>query len=236
MHSIDKEKEYFEPDYLASRRKVVEEYKELAEQQLPPPEKNWGIIWPLSGPEMTFEEHAPIFDAEKHKETSYNQTKNRFETALNIIKQVTALRANKDLERITMTDIEQIGPVLYWNAEPILNDYLAELILKGELKKRYNFPANKIIITTNKNIVHTDDQFNDFPMGILPSGEKVIIVTDFYHLPRIKRYVQKHADKFSLERTVLYPSQPSCLPIKMALQEIKKMHKYSKKGILPSGK
>ncbi|KKU48683.1 hypothetical protein A3H10_00960 [Candidatus Uhrbacteria bacterium RIFCSPLOWO2_12_FULL_46_10] len=231
--TIDRETNYFDPDYLASRQKVTREYRELAEEQLPTPEKDWGIIWPLSGPDLTFEEDPTTAPEEAHKTVTYNQTKGRFETALNLAKLVTALRTNKDLKDITMADIEQAGPMIYWNGRAAHNNYLAEFVASGELEKRYNFPASKLAITANREIKHTDDQFEDFPINILPPGEKVIIVTDFYHLPRVKRYAQKYAKKLLPEEVVLYPAQPSRLPVKMAIQEIKKIHGYSQEGILP---
>jgi hypothetical protein len=232
----EKSIDYFAPDYRASRKRVVKEYRDLVETALPIPEKNWGVIWPLVGPELTFEEQAPTVSEEAKKIVAYNQTKRRFETAIHIARQVTALRVGKGLDEVTVDDIEKAGPIVYWNGRKEHNDNLTRMMASGELEKNYHFPISKITITTNQEITNTKEQFDDFPNTILPQGDKVIIVTDLYHLPRTRRYLDQHPDKFSQTRSILFPSQPVRLPPKMALREIKAIFPYSQKGDLPPEK
>lgn len=88
----EKEGGYFDPKYVESRHKIAEEYRGLAEQELPAPEKDWDVIWALSGPEETLEEKAGAHPGEEHKNIGYNQTRRRLETALQVAREVTALR------------------------------------------------------------------------------------------------------------------------------------------------
>jgi len=224
---------YFDPEYRASRKRVGQELREFAETQPPSPEPDWGVIWPLVGPELTFEEQAPTVTEEAKKTVAYNQTKQRFETAINLARQVTALRLGKPFVEVTIADISQAGPTVYWNGRVEHNENLAKIVASGDLEKKYHFPVSKILITTSQRITNTKDQFEDFPDSILPAQEKLVVVTDLYHLPRSKRYLQKYPNKFPPDRMVLYPSQPVSLPPKMALRELKNIFPYSKKGDLP---
>ncbi len=229
----EQESGYFNQEYTDSRHKVVEEYRELAKQKLPIPEQDWSVIWALSGPETTLEENAPPRPKESHKAVHYNMTKRRFETALQVARSVTARRCGKKIAEVTPEDIEKQGPVVYWNGSAAQNDYFKEFIKNGELMKNYGFPGSKIQITESRDIEHTDHQFEDFPKSLISKDNKVVIVSDFEHWPRIKRYLIKHQDKFTAATSVFYPAQPSELPVKIALQEIRKIHPYTKQGILP---
>ena len=63
-----------------------------------------------------------------------------------------------------------------------------------------------------------------------------MIISDTYHLPRVKRYLHKKDNKITKENTVLYASEPKKIPVGKSLSEIKKVHGYIKKGILPEEK
>lgn len=224
---------YFDPEYVSSRKKIAREYREFAERELPKPQSDWGTIWPLSGPEHSLDTNPTVGDKESQRVTSHNQTKDRFETALNIARMVTATRLNIDVVDITLADIQRAGPVIYWNGVPSQNEYLTQFVADGNMERRYNFPAEKVIVSTDSSIHHTNDQFEDFTKRERPQDEKIVIVTDLYHWPRIERYVKKHSKALPPENVIIYPSQPSRLPVKLAMQEIKKIHGYSKDGILP---
>lgn len=224
---------YFDPEYVSSRKKITREYREFAERELPTPQSDWGTIWPLSGPEHSLDANPTVGDKESQKTASHNQTKDRFETALNIARMVTALRLNIDVVNVTLADIQRAGPVIFWNGISSQNEYMAQFLADGRMEQRYNFPAGKIVISNNEGIRHTDDQFEDFAKRELPQDGKVVIVTDLYHWPRIERYVRKFSSVLPPENVIIYPSQPSRLPIKLAMQEIKKIHGYSEEGILP---
>lgn len=226
---------YFDPKYLESRKKVVREFRELAKKEPPAPEKDWEVIWPLTGPEDTFAKAAQAHPGEEHKTAKgYNQTRRRFETALAVVREVTAARLRKPRDEVTLDDIKAHGPCIYWNGKAATNDYLRELIESGKFEDEFHFPGSRIRITDARDIRHTGDQFEKFPQDLFPPEGKVAIVSDLYHLPRVKRTMRKYPDKFPIERSILYPSQPLTLPTKNALREAKNIYLYSKKGILPT--
>jgi uncharacterized SAM-binding protein YcdF (DUF218 family) len=217
---------YFDPEYRASRKKILEELKEIVKKEPPKPEKNWGLIWVLTGPEYTFEDKP----AEGEK---FNQTKQRFLTGLEIARQVTALRLGKKPEEITIEDIEKFGPSIYYNGRKEHNEYLKRICEEKRLEKEFNFPSSKIIITSNENIKYTKDQFDDFSPDLVAKEDKVIIVSDLYHLPRVKLLCDKYEFKLPPEKFILYPSQPKSLPVGATLKEIRKIYPLQEKGELP---
>ncbi|KKW11527.1 MAG: hypothetical protein UY50_C0011G0003 [Parcubacteria group bacterium GW2011_GWA2_49_9] len=179
---------YFKPEYVAGRHAVIERFKEYREKiekgDLPKPAQDWEVIWALTGPDQTLEEGAKIHKGEEQKATSYNQTRRRFETALAVAREVTAVRLSKEVSEVTDSDIEKEGPVIYWSGKASTNDYLAQLIEAGEFEKQFHFPSSCVKITENRDIQHTGHQFAEFPKELLPEGKKVVIISDVYHLPR----------------------------------------------------
>ena len=224
---------YFNADYLQSRKKTLKELKEYAESELLKPQKNWNIVWVLSGPEINFS--GDINPGEKAV-PNYNQTKSRFETGLKIAREVTALRLNKQSENVTKEDIANNGPSIYFNSGPASNNFIREIARPNNLlETEYNFPGQKVIITNNENIKHTGDQFQDFPAEIVEPNTKVVIVSALQHYPRIRRYAQKYPDKLPPEQVILYPVpiEKNIMPVSEYLGEIKRIYPYQKKGFLP---
>lgn len=148
---------YFNPEYSASRKKVLKELKELAETESPKPQEDWGIIWIISGPEINFS--GDVNPGEKAI-PGYNQTKQRFETGLRIAREVTALRLHKHPEEVTKEDISGNGPNIYYNAKAASNEFIREIAKPNNLlETEYDFPGQKIIVTDNESIMNTDHQF-----------------------------------------------------------------------------
>lgn len=220
---------YFSPEFVASRKKVVKELRERAESPLPEPQADWGLIWVLSGPKArsTTENDTQSWYGE-HQETGQ-----RFSTGVDLARKVTARRLNKDVAEITLDDIKNHGPKIYFNGLETENEQLKLFVDSPEqFEAMYNFPVSNITITESAAIKHTGHQFDDFSQDV-PDNNKVVVVTDLYHLPRIERYIKKYSDKFDSDKTVLYPSQPQTLPVRSALAEIKKIRPYIEAGILP---
>ena len=181
----------------------------MAEAGPPKAETDWGTIWVFSGPEINFEGTINPCEAARAR-TDYNSTQQRFETGLDVARQVTAIRVHKPVEEITLADIEEHGPTIYWSGTAKHNDYFRDYIRPGGLvETAYHFPAEYI----------TPEQ-------------RVVMVSDLYHLPRLKRYAKKHEDKFPAERLVLYPAQPQRLPIKNTLGDLRNIYLYLKKGFI----
>lgn len=226
-------KNYFNPEYSASREKILKELKTMAETEPPKPQKDWDIIWVISGPEINFK--GDVNPGEKTI-PGYNQTKQRFETGLKIAKEVTALRLNKHPEEVTQEDILGNGPNVYYNAKEESNKFVREIAEPNNLlETKYDFPGQKVIVANNETIMHTDHQFEDFPAAMVKSNAKIVIVSNLHHLPRLKRYAQKYADKLPPKQVVLYPvpTRKNKISAGTYLGEIKKIYPYQKSGFLP---
>ena len=217
------EKNYFNPEHSASRRKVLVELKTMAEAEPPKPQEDWDVVWVISGPEIDF---AGNVNPGEKVIPNYNQTKQRFEAGLKIARDVTALRLQKQPEEVTKEDIENSGPSIYYNAKAASNEYIREIAQPNNLlETKYNFPGQKIIVTNNESIMNTDHQFEDFPAEMTKPNAKIVIVSNLHHLPRIKRYVQKYPEKLPSEQVVLYPVpvQKNEIPATTYMGEIKKI-------------
>jgi hypothetical protein len=223
---------YFEAGYIESRQKVVEELREMAEKGPPAPEANWDVIWVFSGPELNFDGDMNTRETGR-KIDNYNQTKQRWETALTVARQVTAVRLGKPVEQITRKNIAEHGPAVYFNGTQKHNECFRKYCESGGLvENEYDFPSSKIQITKQDGIVNTGDQFQDFPAELVPETGRLVLVSDLYHLPRVKRYAKKNEAKMPLDRLILYPAQPQKLPIRNTIEGIRSIYPYLKKGFI----
>lgn len=211
-----------------TRREVLREMKEIAYAEAPKAEENWDLIWVLSGP--------PIDIAIESTKESRNESRERLETGLKIAKEVTAVRLKKDPKNVTAEDILNSGPDVFWNATDWANDNLRQRAEEGLLEKRYNFPRQKLIISPNLKIEYTGHQFERFPRELEERSRRVVLVSDIYHLPRVKRYFRAEYNVIPPEKIILYPSKPRRVPVGKALGETKKVPKYIREGILPKEK
>lgn len=223
------------------KREVLADMKEFAYEQAPQPQEDWDLVWVISGPPMDISEDFKGdnevlvgYDdkiAKKDAEKKINESKRRFETGIDVVKRVTALRLHKEVEEVTEDDIKFSGPKVYWNATDWANDNMRQRIQEGYLKKQ-GFPDENVIVSPNLGIEHTGHQFEKFPTDLLEQSRKTVIVSDIYHLPRIERYLDKEGTAMPKDKVVLYPAEPRQVPVGKALNEIKKVPKYKEKGIL----
>lgn len=208
-----------------TRREVLREMKEIAYAEAPKAEENWDLVWVLSG---------PIVDIKKEStKENRNESRERLETGLKVAREVTAVRLRKEIKDVTMADILEKGPIVFWNATDEANDNLKERAEEGLLEERYGFPREKLIVSPNLGIKHTGHQFERFPKELEEKSRKVVLVSDTYHLPRITRYFEADYNIIPPEKIILYPSEPRKVPVGKALGETKKVPKYIKEGILP---
>lgn len=230
------------------RRRVLEEMKELGRGEDPLPQEDWDLVWVLSGHSVDIAEEFTedssgkevIFDhadkiAEKDVAKKINEGRERLETGIKLAKEITAKRLNKPADELTLEDVRNSGPDIYWNATDWGNDNLRERIKEGFLDK-YDFPSEKIIISANLGIQYTGDQFEKIEDSVIEGRRKIVIISDTYHLSRVRRYLHKKDSKITEENSLLYASQRKRVPIGKALREIKKVPEYIKKGFLPKEK
>lgn len=227
---MPRDENYFDPEWVKSRRGVVRELREYAEHGPPEPQANWDVLWVLSGPQLDWD-GVQITPGEQP--ANYNQTRKRWETGLQLARRVTALRLKKTPDEVTMEDLATNGPMIYYNSVAAGNDLFQEFVRPGgRLETEQHFPGSKVKITANREIKHTGHQFEDFPADLIQENRKVVIISDLYHLARVKRYVEKFYEKVPPENVVLYAAEPTSLPIKDTLGEIRKIYKYAQAGIV----
>lgn len=240
--------QFSEPEF---KDKILDEMRELHEKDLPEAQEDWDLIWTISGPPIDIaeefnEDHKEAAQslliegdkiAQKDIEKKINESNARLTVGIKLAKEVTAKRLGKSVEDLTIEDVRNSGPDIYWNATNEANDNFRQRIQEGWLEKRYDFPREKIIISPNLDILHTGHQFEKFPKEFVDKYRKTIVVTDIYHMPRAKRYFNEKsnrvlAEEMSEGRIVLYPSG-SKIPYEKAKGEIDKIPLYVEKGILP---
>jgi uncharacterized SAM-binding protein YcdF (DUF218 family) len=223
------------------RREVLQDLKEFGRGEAPDPKEDWDLIWVMSGPDIDIAEdfekdRKVLFNttdkaAEKDVIKKINESRERFETGIKIAKEVAALRLGKKPEEITLDDLKDFSPDIYWNGGDWQNDNLRQRIAEGFLSK-YNFPAERVIVSPNLDINNTGDNFKQLEDSVIADRRKIIIVSDTYHLPRINMFLHAPECKIKEEDTVFYQSEPRRVPVGKALGEIKKVPKYLAKGIL----
>jgi uncharacterized SAM-binding protein YcdF (DUF218 family) len=131
-----------------------------------------------------------------------------------------------------LEDIKNAGPDIYWNATDWGNDNLRQRVEEGFLEQ-YGFPKEKLIISPNLGIRHTGHQFEKMEDNMIEGKRKIVIISDAYHIPRVKRYLNKKGNKINKENSVLYPTKSKRFPIDKTLGEINKIPDYIERGILP---
>ncbi len=226
--------EYHKSEWEKARKAIVKELREISDNGFPETQTDWEIIAALSGPE-----EGNIFDKENVGNSGYNETEARLATAIDVAKEVTAKRLTKEVSEVTLEDIRSSGPIVYFNGLAAQNEFLATEDAMSILEERYGFPREKLKITTNPNIKHTGHQFLDFNEQLPPEGQgKMVLVSDLYHLPRMRRYLGLDTNNLTPENTVLYPAKfengKMRLNVRLTLDEIRKIYPYIEKGILPS--
>lgn len=225
-------------------RNVLKDMKEIGRGENPNPEGDWDLVWVISGPPIDI---AETFTETRDKEVIYmhedkiaakdverkvNESRERLETGIKVAKEVAAKRLGKTVDELTEEDLKEQAPSVYWNSTDWANDNLRERIEEGFLKQ-FQFPEEKLVVAPNLDLKHTGDQFKQIEDRVIDGQRKIAIISDTYHLPRVKRYLGSKGSKVDKEHAVLYASEPKRVPVGKALSEIRKVPNYIEKGHLP---
>ena len=130
-----------------------------------------------------------------------------------------------------MQDMAAFSPQVLYIGTDVQNDNLRNVA--DDFLGQRDFPKQKFIILGNLGIKNTSDQIKEIPNNFSGDEREMVIISNAYHLPRIRRYLQSCPNKFNFKKMILYPSNPKKIPPEKILEEIKKMQKYIKDGILP---
>ena len=222
------ERNYSEEEKL-QRRDFIEylrEIKEKVENKEFEPSVDWETIWVLSGPEHEFSEES----AENAEDKSQNQTKERIEKGFDLLKQVTAMKAGKDISDLTKEDYEKFSPVFYFNGGEGRSIAFQKMVASGYVEETYGIPASSIRISeSDPDILHTGHQFEEYPDELLNKG-KTIVVSSWCHTPRVQEYINAlsdaHPDADIQKNMLVYPANLDRLRIGRAIGEAKKVWDY----------
>lgn len=220
-----KDNPYFTPEYTASRHRYVKELRELAEQGPPEPQEDWDSIYVFSGPESSISD-------EPADAISYNQTRKRLETGIRIARAVTALRLGKRAEEVSLEDMTTMGPAVYFDGYEAHNIEMKRMLADDSFESEFSFPTEKFSI--GQGTIHTGDQVTKLPSEPLKSSRKIVLVSDWYHIPRIERYIGSRFDiqNIPIEKVVLAFPSDARVSTRRAFGEAKRIHPYWKKGDL----
>ena len=221
------------------KREVLKDLKELAYENPPETKADWNLIWAFSGPHGFHQSGTWVKKGPdglyQDIGTEVNEAITRFIAATQIVRQVTALRVGKNVEDVTLDDIRVAGPKIFYNEWDWQNDDLRELFFEENGEKQFEFPKENLIIPQNSQVMHTGHQFEKFPdevLNVLGENGKFVLVSDLYHLPRIKRHAWKRFTKATVDRMVFYPSQPLFGSFRLFRGEIRRVVEYGKRGNL----
>lgn len=155
-----------------------------------------------------------------------------------LVKQVTSVKTQKKEDLVSKEDIEQNGPILYYNGESAKtknyvfpqNEDFAEMTLEPD----FPIPQSRIQVRDIEELgTHTQvKEIAEF-LRSNKAIKKVAVVGLVHHSRRIARYLEKYKGLFPED--VVFVSAPvpeTRNPIGATLREVRKIKKYAKKGDL----
>lgn len=197
------------------RHRILSEMKEIRNNPPPVVRADWDIVWVLSGPQITFEEG----------EGDCNQTRNRLITGFNVAKKVAATRLDKSAEELTLEEIDEHAPPIYFNGFDEQNQNIRATAESGMLEENYGFSGSKLLVAGSEGIIRTPDNFKLFQTDLLESIRKIVLVTDAYHLPRTRRIsetkiIDGEDNPVPGNKIIFYPSQPITFPFMAVRRDV----------------
>jgi len=207
------------------KKKLTKEFSQLKSLSNLESKIDWDLIWVLSADQL---------DINRSYKNRRNETRERFETGINLAKQVGSLRTGHGQSQITLENIINHTPKIYFSGYNNHNKLMTKYVNELYFEHQYNFPGTNIIIGPTEDNIHTDSQFQKFPEELISKNRIIVIITDAYHIPRCRRYLIKYLKKFPKEKFIFYPSKPIVLTEKSIKLEINKILKYTENKILPN--
>lgn len=180
----------------ALAHEVVEELWDTRENLPFRPTAEIDLVWVVSAPGTVKDEP----NAGPYKEQLFNLE--LVKEGIRIVQEVTALRLGKPVAEVTKDDIEEAGPVLFYNGERAAkghnypqNEHLEELVDDPD----FPLPRSKVSIEDIEE-VNTPGQVKQLAERLAGSpGEvsNIAVVSGFQHSPRVGRYIEQHKGLFS---------------------------------------
>ncbi len=170
-------------------RQVIKEYRE---HKNPPPSTDIDLVWVLAGHFVYEPDLSPDFDngfPQLYQTIFAQEEVERINLGIELVRQITAMRLNKNVSEVTKADIAKHGPIFLYNGRLDQNENLH----KASQNPSFPIPPEKLRIEKiaddfdpkNNN---TYTQFQRFPQDLLGNSRKIAVVSSLYHLPRIARH------------------------------------------------
>ena len=156
----------------------------------------------------------------------------RIDTAVELVKEVTALRLHKIPSNITKEDILLAGPQLFYNGEPFQN----EAMERYRDSEEFPLPSNKVTIESLQ-VNNTKGQFSSFVDFTNRSENlrRVAIVTHAPHVPRSSRYLAAIVPELKGKTSFVFcPIPETEVAAGAVLGEARRIEAYVEKGDLPT--
>ncbi len=199
------------------------------------PHPDIDVVWSFSGPGTLL---SPLKEYEEPWMAWMEA--HRLQRAILLVYEVTALRLGKPVQKVSRHDVEESGPILFYNGIPMEMEVFRELASL----EHFPIPQPKVITVqgvirpeteTRVEIGNTRDQVLSYPPEIFedPIPRTVACVSSAAHLPRVLRYID-----------MIRPFQPDtgvlCFPIHSdptwaaidAVRETQRILEYFHKGHL----
>lgn len=179
-------------------KQVLEEYRDY---QNPSVTADIDVVWAISGRGSYDAKPTPyLLNSPEFAKSDLFREDDRQQTdfAAQLVREITALRLNKDVGEITKDDIEESGPILFYNGTNFQNQQLRNAVVSGN----FPIPKNKVRIeklseTDDPKDANTRTQFERFPKELLENlivnNQRVALVQARWHLPRIARTIDSEA-------------------------------------------
>ncbi|MBI4096219.1 MAG: hypothetical protein HY425_00700 [Candidatus Levybacteria bacterium] len=179
-------------------KQVLEEYRDY---ENPSATADIDVVWAISGRGAYNAEPTPyLLSSPEFAKSDLFREDDRQQTdfAAQLVREITAIRLNKNVKDILMDDIKKSGPILFYNGTNLQNKQFRDAIESGS----FPIPPNKIKIET---LSETDDpkdantltQFQRFPKELLEEliakNQRMALVQARWHLPRIARTINSRA-------------------------------------------
>lgn len=198
------------------------------------------IVWVLSAP-GTYLQQAPHEKAGIYSQQMHDR--NNLLRGFEAVREITAQRLGKKPSEVTFHDIEEKGPILYYNgegAETAGSNYHQNDDLRKAMKQPdFPFPASKIIIG-EIDAANTPAQARGFAKylhSLKNAGEinKVAVISLTPHAPRAARYIQLEIENGDISKDIEFYGvtvNPETDTLGTGLREVRKVLQYYRKGDL----
>lgn len=212
-------------------RNVIHELRDAYERPPFAPTPEIDLVWVVSLPGTVF---TPSEDGIYAGRLADREI---VDAGVYMVLQITALRLHKNPEEISKEDVEQVGPIFFYNGEDKTNGRYAQIEDLKTLVATAEFPIPQAKVTVR----HLTDESNT-PGQVKniakflhqnPQFKKIAVVARVHHQRRVARYLKHFIQLFPPDVQLIDASVPETQNIVgTTLREVRKIVEYAKRGDL----